>query len=237
MKSRKLLIKGEEKGKLKKIRSKYILKIIFRHLEEKKELDIIKYNKNLKNKIDININHYKECSQKYSSIEIEIRVDKFGYGKFINIKKEEKKYYHIYFNNKKEEIKRNYTKMNEEIKIIKIIIDYQVESLKKLFYQIVYIEAINFKKFCRNNITDMSSMFSGCISLKKLNLNCFNTNNVTNMYSMFSGCLSLKELNLNSFNTNNVKDMSHMFSYCSSLKIINLNNFYPSFSQYEKSPK
>ena len=138
MKSRKLLIKGEEKGKLKKIRSKYILKIIFRHLEEKKELDIIKYNKNLKNKIDININHYKEFSQKYSSIEIEIRVDKFDYGKFINIKKEEKKYYHIYFNNKKEEIKRNYTKMKEEIKIIKIIIDYQVESFEKLFFLSMY---------------------------------------------------------------------------------------------------
>ena len=43
------------------------------------------------------------------------------------------------------------------------------------------IESINFKKFYRNNITDMSCMFRGCSSLKDLNLKNFNTNNVTNM--------------------------------------------------------
>ena len=54
-------------------------------------------------------------------------------------------YFHIYFNNNKEEIKRNYIDEDEEIKIIKIIIDYQVKSLKELFSYCEYIKSINFK--------------------------------------------------------------------------------------------
>ena len=70
----------------------------------------------------------------------------------------------------------------------KIIIDYQVKSFKGLFPRCECIESINFKKFYRNNITDMSGMFYKCSSLKELNINNFNTNNVTNMKYMFSGC-------------------------------------------------
>ena len=55
--------------------------------------------------MNININDYKEYSEKYSPIEIEIKLMENEYGKFINIKEEDKKYYHIYFNNNEEEIK------------------------------------------------------------------------------------------------------------------------------------
>ena len=68
-----LLIKEKEKGKLEKINSKYILKIILENLENKKLLYIIKYNKKIKKRIGININNYKKYSEKYSSIEIEIK--------------------------------------------------------------------------------------------------------------------------------------------------------------------
>ena len=43
-------------------------------------------------------------------------------------------YYHIYFNNNKAEIKRNYLEEKDQIKTIKIIIDYQVKSLEDLFF-------------------------------------------------------------------------------------------------------
>ena len=124
------------------------------------------------------------------------------------------------------EIKNKY-EINKIDKVtkIKIIIDYQIKSFKELFSDCYCIESINFKKFYRNNITDMSYMFYGCSSLKELNLNNFNTNNVTDMRNMFNGCSSLKELNLNNFNTNNVTNMSYMFYGCSSLKELNLNNF------------
>ena len=75
----------------------------------------------------------------------------------------------------------NYLTENNKVEKIKITIDYQVNSLRGLFKDCKCIESIIFKKFYRNNITDMSGMFSNCSSLKELKLNNFNTNNVTNM--------------------------------------------------------
>ena len=209
--------------KFKNIKSKYILQKVFNILETKKSFNIVKYNNKIKKRINININDYKEYSEKYTLIEIEIKPVNNKYGKFINYKFE--KYYHIYFNNKGEEIKRNYINKGEEIKIIKIIIDYQVKSFQGLFYNCDCIESIYFKKFYRNNINNNIGMFYGCSSLKELNLNNFNTINVTKMYGMFRECSSLKELNLNNFITNNVNDMHGMFFGCSSLTKLNLNNF------------
>ena len=214
-----LLIKMGSSGiktevNFKNIKSKYILQKIFNNLEKKKSFNIIKYNKNLKKILDIDINDYKEYSENYSSIEIEIKLVKNKYDHFINIKNENKGYYHIYFNNNKEEIKRNYIDKDEKIENIKIIIDYQIKSFESLFENCYIIDSIYFKKFYRNNINNMSFMFYNCSSLKELNLNNFNTNNVTNMGGMFARCSLLKELNLNNFNTNNVTNMKYMFSEC-----------------------
>ena len=206
-------------AKIGNIKSNYILKKVFNNLKKKRILEIVKNNKNIKKRINLNINDYKEYSEKYSLIEIEIKPVNNKSGKFINIKEQDEKYYHIYFNNEKEEIKRNYLEEDEKIKIIKIIIDYKIESksFENLFKDC--------QKFYMGNVTDMRYMFYGCLSLKKLNFNNSNTNNVTNMESMFNQCLALKELNLTSFNTNKVTNMGYMFYGCSSLKKLNLNNF------------
>ena len=196
--------KMKSKNKYENLKNDYFLQKVFNNVEKKKLLNIVKYNINIKKRINININDFKEYSEKYSSIEIEIKLVNNKYSKFINIKDEDEKYYHIYLNNNKEEIKMNNINKYEEIKIIKIIIDYQVKSLEDLFYNCDCIESIYFKKFYRNNITNMSCMFFGCSSLKELNLNNFNTNNVTDMSGMFLECSSLIELNLNNFNTINV---------------------------------
>ena len=87
---------------------------------------------------------------------------------------------------------------NDKISKINIIIDYQVESFNKLFDDCKCIESICFKKFYRNNITNMSYMFCECSSLKELNLNNFNTNNVTDMNYMFSKCSDELKLKLKS---------------------------------------
>ena len=212
-------------GNFKNIDSKYILKKIFDNLETKRRLYLIKLNKKLKKRLNININDYKEYSEIFSSIEIELKPinNKYIYDNFINIEKEDEKYLHMYFNNKKEDTKRNYCNEDEKIRIIKIIIDYKFKSFEKLFKDCKCVESINFKKFNRNNITNMARMFYECSSLKELNLNNFNTNNVTDMSGMFYRCSALKELNLNNFNTNNVTNMSEMFYGCSSLKELNLN--------------
>ena len=176
--------------------------------------------------MNININDYKEYSEKYSPIEIEIKLMENEYGKFINIKEEDKGYYHIYFNDEKKLIKKNYIEQNEKVKKIKIKIYEKVCSFEQLFYYCSIIKKIKIKKFHRNNITDMSGMFCGCSSLKRIkNLSKFNTENVTDMNSMFSDCISLKKLNLSSFDTKNVKNMNSMFCECKSLKKLDLSNF------------
>ena len=150
----------------KNLKNKYILHKIFDNLSKIKSLKIIKYNKKKQKEIKININDYKD----YSLTELEIIPDSKDYGQFININKGEKKYFHIYFDNNKEETKRFYFNQNEKIKKIKIIIDYQVKSFYKLFYYIRCIKSINFKKFKRNNIENMTKMFYGCSSLKEIKI-------------------------------------------------------------------
>ena len=205
-----------EEYSLKYIKSKYILKQITDYLTKNKLLKIINYNKLIQNKLDIGIIDYKKY---YKQIEIKlipINEDNINY--FINIKDEHKSYYHIYFNNDKNEKKQNYFHKNDNITKINIILDNEIASFEKLFYECKCIEKIRFIKYNRNDINNMSDMFSGCSSLKELNLNNFNTINVINMGRMFSECSSLKELNFNNFDTKNITNMDYMFYHCSSIK-------------------
>ncbi len=178
----------KSKNKFINIKSDYILKKLFAYMHKRISLKIIKCNINIQKRLNININNYKDFSEKFSSIELEIIPIQNEYGPFIKIKEENKKYFHIYFNNNKEEIKRNYLDENDNVEKLKIIIDYQIKSLEELFAYCKSIEYVNFKKFYRNNVTNMGFMFDGCSSLKELNISNFNTNNVTYMSYMFSYC-------------------------------------------------
>ena len=131
------------------IKSRYILSKIYNNMTIKKKLKIVNYNKRIQNRLNLDVKDYKE----YSEIKIEIIPTKDKYGKFINIKENDKLFYHIYFNDNNEEKKNKY-EIDEEDKVtkIKIIIDYQVKSFKGLFPRCKCIESINFKKFYRNNI-------------------------------------------------------------------------------------
>ena len=121
------------------------------------------------------------------------------YGEFVKMKEEDKKYFHIYFNdNKKKDIEKTLLNKDDNVSKISIIIDYQIKSFSGLFYNCWSVEFIKFKKFYRNNITDMSYMFYGCSSLKELNLDNFNTNNVTDMRWMFGRCLNELKLKIKS---------------------------------------
>ena len=209
------------KNQMLNIKSNFIANKIIKIMPKNKLLEIIKYNKKLQQKLNIDINSYKE----YLEIEIEIIPAENKNDNFIIINEKNRAYYHIYFDNKKEEIKSTYIKQEDQISKIKIIIDHQIKSFNNLFYFCECIKSINFKKFNRKNITDMSHMFAWCTSLEQINLSNFKTDNVNNMSYMFDGCSSLKNLNLSNFITNNVKDMNHMFSGCTSLKELNLSNF------------
>ena len=234
----------------KGLKCDFFIQRIFALFARKKLLELIKYNKKLQKIMDVNINNYKIYHEINTSIELEMTLQKEHYGKFINIKDEDKKYYHIYFNNnKKEEIKRYELNNDDNVSKIDIIIDYQVKSFAELFrycncasikfnkfyrtnvtdmnymfYSACFLSEIDLTNFNTDNVTDMSYMFCGC-PVTELNLTKFKTDKVTNMKCMFSGCHKLKELNLSNFNTNNVRDMSYMFIKCESLKELNLDNF------------
>ena len=204
---------------LKNIKSKFTLKQIFDYLKENKLLKIIRYNNALQARLNKDIHDYKN----YYQIEIEIFPIENIEGKFINISNES--LFHIYFNDSKEETKTNKFNLKDKIKKIKVIIDKDLESLKDLFRDCLFIKKINFIKFNRNDIKNISTLFYNCKSLEEIDLSNFKTNSVTDMSWLFCECSSLKEINLSNFNTNNVNNMSWMFAECSSLEKIDLNNF------------
>ena len=208
-----------ESSGLNKINSKYIIIKILENLNTVRALQIIKYNKKIIGKLNLDKNYFKDFSETKTTIEIGLILFKKKYGTFINYSDENiSSYFHIFFNDIDVDRKRNYLNKNEQVENIKIKIDYFLESFSHLFENCTCIKSINFIKFHRTNVKDMNHMFSGCYSLKEINFLNFNTNNVTNMSNMFSLCSSLKTINLQNFKTDNVTNMSCMFSGCSDLE-------------------
>ena len=120
-------------NKLRKMKSDFFIQKFFEYISERKSLEIIRYNKSIQKRINININHYKAFSEEYSSIELDIIPKKGKYGKFIKIYEEDKKFIHIYFNdNKKKEIENTSLNMDDNVSKITIIIDI-LETLLFLF--------------------------------------------------------------------------------------------------------
>ena len=238
---------NEKENIFNNIKSKFIIKIIFKNIKKEKYYNIIRYNQKIQNRLNIGLIDYKKLSQKNNCIEIYfsketvINKDTFNFIWNSNC-------YHFY--NDDEELDFN-SKNNITVSRINLSIDFEVKSLIGLFKDQIFISKINLSKFKIKDIVDTSDMFANCSSLKELNLsnfntdkvvfmnrmfkNCsslttldlsnFNTKNVTVMYRMFEGCKSLKELNLSGFNTDKVVDMSNMFSDCTSLIELNLSNF------------
>ena len=213
--NKKNINKTQYKLLLNKIKSKYIIEKIFDNLKTRKFLQIIEYNKKISKRIDISL---KDCLKKFwidNQIEIELNIfenPKYDEDKknFINFEKEEEPYIHIYLNNDKKETKRNYIKKDEALSTIKIILNLNFKQFEKLFRNCKIIKKIKFLKFKRNDITNMSGMFSGC-ELIDLDLSNFNTDNVTNMEEMFSWCTNLTYLDLSKFNTKNVINFNKLF--------------------------
>ena len=210
----------------KQIRSYYILEIILGLLNKGRILDLMKYNKNLKNKYNESDIFTKEDYLKYCS-PIKIKIiphKKSKEGKFINISEKDKKYFHIFFNGINKEINNIYLNNNHNVNSIIVFIDKEISSFKGLFESCRVIKSLEFIDFERINITDMSKMFKFCFDLKHLNFNKFNSSNTTDMSNMFNSCHNLTKLDLSNFDTKKVINMSGMFKDCTSLIELNLSN-------------
>ena len=208
------------------IKSDFFILRIFDLMPKNISFSIFKYNKKLQERMNLTIKDFIDIYELYAPTKIEITPLQNTYGKFINVKENEKKYYHIYFNDDKEEFKNKYF-INEEDKVskIKIIIDYQATSLNELFKECNCIKSIDFKKYCRKK-RSFSKIFSRCSSLKELSLSYFYNNDISDMSYTLCGCSSLEKLYLSNFNNNKVTRMLYAFNDCSSLKEVTLSNFY-----------
>ena len=108
----------KSKNKFVNLKSDYFIQKLFDYMEKRISLKIIKCNINIQKRLNIDINNYKDFSEKFSSIELEIIPIQNECGSFIKIEEKDKKYFHIYFNNNKEEIQK--TELNEEDRVSKI---------------------------------------------------------------------------------------------------------------------
>ena len=75
----------DSSNQLKNLKSDYFIHKFFGYMTERKYLKIIRYNKSIQKRIDIDINYYKAYSETKTSIELDIIPKKGGYGNFINI--------------------------------------------------------------------------------------------------------------------------------------------------------
>ena len=98
--------KNKDNANLNNVKSKFILKKIIAHIEEKKFMKIIQHNKNMQHRLNLSNNDYK----KICKIEIEIIPLPNYYGKFISVTRGEESYTHIFFNNGKKEKKKEFFK-------------------------------------------------------------------------------------------------------------------------------
>ena len=76
---------SKQKICIENLQSDYFLEKIFEYINKNKSLEIIKPNKRLQKRLNLSIKNYKEYSQMYTSIEIEIKMADNRFGKFINI--------------------------------------------------------------------------------------------------------------------------------------------------------
>ena len=211
------------------IRSAYILRIVIKnHLRKKRYYKLAQHNKDLQEKLMINLEDYKEYYKiLYNRTELElIPISKLepDINYFFIKRKEKKEYYHIYFNDdKNNEINRSYITYKDKVNKITIKLDMELESLAGLFTDCIVIKEIKFTKFNRNDFTDLKELFYGCKFLDKVDITKFKTPNVTNINWMFARCESLKELNILNFDTSNVTEMMCVFSGCYFLKDLKFN--------------
>ena len=131
----------DKKTTYKQIKSKFILRKIFDFLPQYNLLKIILHNKDIKNKLNKDIDDYKN----YLRTEILVIPKSKVQVQYFNIyEKDSLPYIHVYLNDDKNETKGPYFTKDNTTKKIKILIDYEFNNFYGLFQNCYYIYKINF---------------------------------------------------------------------------------------------
>ena len=144
----------DKKDTLQKISSKYILIKIFNILKEERLLNLINYNKKLQKIMKLK---KKDYENEYFKIKLELFPIENIYGKFINYLSHTK----IYFNDMVNEIKNKFITKDNEVHIIRIIINRNKKFLSNLFYGCKCIKKLKITKFNREDIETLALCLMG----------------------------------------------------------------------------
>ena len=167
---------------LTKIRSGYIFRIVFSYVEMKRILSFIKYNKSLLKKYHKSLDDYTQ----YFKISFEMYPKNPIDNIYLNVPKNEEKYYHVDY-----DIIHTKKKNLYFIKKFIVGIDVEIKSLFALFKDSENLKRIKFIKFNRPDIESMCGLFYKCVNLEEIDFSCFNTSTVKDMSFMFYKCYSL----------------------------------------------
>ena len=214
---------------------KLILKKIFDNITTIKRLNIIRYNKSIQNKLNIDINSYKI---EYSQIIFEIQIYIPGMKKIRVIRRPKKRdsfdklnepgEYPIVGLNSDSDYDEYEIKENDDATkydFIKIAPKYKNyfhfyfdddENEKKVTYVYNNENVSKIKVIVNYPVINLNSLFYTCSIVRKIKFIKFRRNNIKNMSYMFH-CWNINEIKFDKFNTENVKNMEHMFGGCGEL--------------------
>lgn len=215
---------------LKKIKSIYVLRSIFTFIRNNKKLNIIKYNNDLKKKLNVNLNNYMNLiifelnlikefpdfsSQKINFINLnQIDINESISSGIMDI--------YCADNKNKIFIDKNYLNKKNDYKKIKIIINNEnnlITSFERIFFKIHILKEITiiYKKCTVQNFREM---FHFCSKLISINLFLEDVCPL-DMYSIFGECISLKSIEgISKWNTYKNTNFGRLFFGCESLKKI-----------------
>ena len=226
--------KNLKKINLNEIKSKYIIKKIFDNIEKNKFLIIIKYNKNIQSRLDLDINIYKENSL-INYFEIKILKKKFLFESLINLND-------FFFRKSDSDLELNdsdeweYSSNDSKEKPENYSFINLKEKFKPYFHFYFDIDKIEEKANCMGNkllseisvfindkVDTFDSLFEDCEIIKKIKFLKVKRNNIKKMNSLFQSIFSEEE-KIYKFCTKNIINMSNMFNGCIRLQELDLSN-------------
>ena len=197
------------KCSINNIKSDYILKNIFDfHNNERKKLNLIKYNKNLQRKLNININNYRRY--RYIIFYVEGQNKNV---KFIN-----------FYNKKSNDI---IIKNTNVPRFKRILVNTYNLRLMGLFFKLEGILSVRIIKLFNDNSLwngkqyNLCNLFHGCTNLKQIIFQNDNKFLLENGNEMFKDCENLEKIEgLENLETYIVKNIRELFMNCRSLTSI-----------------